>query len=74
MAFRIEIEPQALDDVDSIIDYIQQNSSLAVVEKWFNGIMKSVRSLSEMPARCAIARRRKSLAGKCGSCYMAGEA
>ena len=37
MAFSVEIAPQAFDDLDSISDYIQGDSSFAVAERWFNG-------------------------------------
>lgn len=55
MAFRVEIAPQALDDLDAIADYIKARSSFAVAEKWFNGIFDEIASLREMPARCPVA-------------------
>jgi plasmid stabilization system protein ParE len=55
MAFRVEITPQAFDDLDSIADYIREHSSFAVAEKWFNGIIDDIASLKDMPARCPVA-------------------
>lgn len=55
MAFRVEIAPQAFDDLDSIAGYIREHSSFAVAEKWFNSIIDDIASLKEMPARCPVA-------------------
>ena len=55
MAFSVEIAPQAFDDLDSIAGFIQANSSFAVAERWFNGIVRDIGSLREMPARCPVA-------------------
>lgn len=55
MAFRVEIAPQAFDDLDSIATYIRDHSTFAVAEKWFNGIIDDIASLKEMPARCRVA-------------------
>ncbi len=55
MAFRVEIAPQAFDDLDSIADYIREYSSFSVAEKWFNGIIDDIASLREMPAKCPVA-------------------
>lgn len=55
MAFRVEITPQALADLDSIAEYIAAKGSFAVAERWFNGIMDEIRALSQNSARCAHA-------------------
>ena len=55
MGFRVEIEPQAFDDIDSIANYITTRGSFAAAEKWFNGIMDAIAALNEMPSRCAVA-------------------
>ena len=55
MAFRVEISPQAFDDLDAIATFLTRKSSLAVSDKWFNGIIDDIRSLCEKPARCARA-------------------
>jgi plasmid stabilization system protein ParE len=61
MAFRVEIEPQAFEDLDSIALYIKTKSSLAIAERWFNAIIDSMRSLQEMPSRCPIAPESEDL-------------
>ena len=61
MAFRIEIQPQAFEDLDSITGYIKSKSNLVVAEKWFNGIIADIASLRELPARCAVAPESKDL-------------
>lgn len=55
MAFRVEITPQAFDDLDRIASYIRENSSFVAAEKWFNGIIDDIASLKEMPGRCPVA-------------------
>lgn len=37
MAFRVEIEPQAFEDLDKMADWIKAGSSFETAEKWFNG-------------------------------------
>ena len=61
MAFRVEIEPQAFDDLNSIADYIKASSSFAVAETWFNGVIDDIASLKEMPARCSVAPESEDL-------------
>ena len=61
MAFRVEIEPQAFDDLNSIADYIKASSSFAVAETWFNAVIDDIASLKEMPARCPVAPESEDL-------------
>ena len=61
MAFRVEIEPQAFDDLDSIAEFIRANGSFAIAEKWFNGVIEDIASLDEMPARCPVAPESEEL-------------
>ena len=55
MDFRVEIQPQALDDLDTIGEHIKTRSSFTTSEKWFNSIMDAIATLKEMPERCIIA-------------------
>ena len=55
MAFHVDVQPQAFDDLDLIAEYIKKRSSFATAEKWFNGIMDQIATLEEMPERCPIA-------------------
>ncbi|MCX6591686.1 MAG: type II toxin-antitoxin system RelE/ParE family toxin [Acidobacteria bacterium] len=55
MAFRVELAPQAVDDLDEITAYIAGQSSFAVAERWFNSIIKSISALSRMASRCPLA-------------------
>jgi plasmid stabilization system protein ParE len=61
MAFRVEIAPQAFDDLDSIADYIKERSSFAVAERWFNSFIDDIDSLKNMPARCPVAPESEEL-------------
>jgi plasmid stabilization system protein ParE len=42
MAFRVEISPQALSDLDEIAGYIKQQASFEQAEEWFNGIIAAI--------------------------------
>ena len=55
MAFHVDVQPQAFDDLDLIVEYIKERSSFAIAEKWVNGIMDRMATLEEMPERCPIA-------------------
>ncbi len=61
MAFRVEIAPRALNDLDEIADYIKRNGSFRQAEDWFNGIIDVIRTLEDMPARCPIADESEDL-------------
>ena len=61
MAFHVEIEPQVLDDLESIAAFIQKNSSFAVAEKWFNRAMADIYSLKKLPGRCPVALESEEL-------------
>lgn len=61
MAFRVEVEPQAFEDLDAIAAYIKERGSFEVGERWFRGIMRAIRSLQEMPTRCPVAPESREL-------------
>jgi plasmid stabilization system protein ParE len=55
MAFRVEISPQAFEDLDSISAYIRHRGSFESAERWFNGIMAAIKTLCDAPQRCPLA-------------------
>lgn len=55
MAFRVEISPEALGNLDEIAVHIQQHGGFESAERWFNGMLVAIRSLGEMPGRCPLA-------------------
>src|SRR5260221_11011032 len=61
MAFRVEISPEALANLDAIAVHIQQNGSFESAERWFNGVVVAIRSLGEMPGRCPLAEESDDL-------------
>lgn len=61
MAFRVEIEPQAFDDLDQMADWIKAGSSFEIAQKWFNGMIAAIATLREMPARCSLAPEAEEL-------------
>ena len=61
MAFRVEIQPQAFADLDSMAVYIKDRSSFATTERWFNAIIKDIASVKEMPQPCSVAAESEDL-------------
>lgn len=61
MAFRVEIEPRALADLDAIAEDIQERGSFESAERWFNGILDAVRHLGDFPLACPVAEESEEL-------------
>ena len=61
MAFSVEIQPQAFDDIDELASAIRRGSSFEIAQRWFNGLMVAIASLQEMPERCALAPEAEEL-------------
>lgn len=61
MAFRVEVAPQALDDLDGISDHLTLAAGFAVAQRWFNGMMDAIRTLEQFPARCPVAPESRAL-------------
>ncbi len=61
MAFRVEVSPQAFEDLDLIAQYIRKRGSFESAERWFNGIIDAIRSLEQSPRRCPEADESKDL-------------
>lgn len=61
MAFRVEVAPQAFDDLNAMLEHIKVQGNLETAEKWFRSVMRSIRSLEEMPGRCPIAEESAEL-------------
>lgn len=55
MAFRVEVSPEALENLDAIASYIKQRGSFESAERWLNSIIEAIATLAEFPARCPIA-------------------
>jgi plasmid stabilization system protein ParE len=55
MAFRVEISPRAMSDLDEIARYIMQQGRFDQAEEWFNGIIAAIRTLEDLPSRCPVA-------------------
>jgi plasmid stabilization system protein ParE len=61
MAFRVEISPQAFDDLDIISAYIRQRGSFESAERWFNGVLAAIKTLCDAPRRCPLAEESRQL-------------
>lgn len=55
MAYSVKLSPQARRDVQETADFLRDNAGIERAQKWKNGILSAIESLSEMPSRCAIA-------------------
>jgi plasmid stabilization system protein ParE len=53
MAFRVDIIPSALADLDSIYLEIKRDSPLNA-DHWFRGAVDAIYSLETIPARCPV--------------------
>jgi plasmid stabilization system protein ParE len=54
MAYRVEIAPLALGNLDAAYVFIKKESRERAAQ-WLSGIMEAILSLEKMPARCPIA-------------------
>ncbi len=54
MAYRVELTPQAVSDLDSALQYLVE-AAPERAERWFAGMMDAVYSLEQMPERCHLA-------------------
>jgi len=55
MAFRVELSPEVLADLDAIASHIREQGSFESAGKWFNGMIDAITSLRDMPERCPLA-------------------
>jgi len=68
MAFRVEISPEAFENLDTIAADIQERGSFESAERWFNGIVAAIRSLQDLPRRCPLAEESTALEAEVHFC------
>jgi len=73
MAFRVEIEPQAFEDLDEIADWIKAGSSFETAERWFNGMIAAIATLREMPPVVRSLLKRRNSATMFVFSFMGGD-
>jgi plasmid stabilization system protein ParE len=56
MTHRIEISSIAEAEADKAFLWISQITSPERASRWYEGLLKAIESLSEMPKRCSLAR------------------
>jgi plasmid stabilization system protein ParE len=56
MSYHIEISSVAEAEVDSAFLLLSQTTSPEKARQWYEGLLKAIESLSEMPKRCPVAR------------------
>jgi plasmid stabilization system protein ParE len=54
MAYRVDLTPQAVSDIEAALQYIGQ-AAPARLNRWLLGLMDSVHLLEDMPARFPVA-------------------
>jgi plasmid stabilization system protein ParE len=53
MAYRVDLTPQAISDIEAALQYIGQAAPTRI-ERWLLGLVDSVRLLEEMPERFPV--------------------
>ncbi len=61
MAFRVEVSPQAFEDLDSIAEHIAEDGSPEGTARWLDGMIGAIRTLEQMPGRCPLAPESEDL-------------
>lgn len=59
MSYRVEISSVAEAEVDSAFLLLSQITSPEKARQWYEGLLRAIESLSEMPKRCPLARENK---------------
>lgn len=60
MAYRVDITSRAEKDIYTELDRVREQAP-EYAEKWFNGIVSSILSLSNLPHRCTVVSEAKEL-------------
>ena len=61
MAVRVDVAQRAAAELEAIAEFIADQSSPEQAEKWFNGVIATIESLADFPARCPIALESSTL-------------
>ena len=56
MDCRVEVEPEAIVEIDRILSWLIQEASERVAANWYAGLVQSLSSLRRHPGRCPVAR------------------
>ena len=59
MSYRVEISSVAEAEADSAFLLLSQITSPEKARQWYEGLLRAIESLSEMPKRCPLARENK---------------
>ncbi|MBD1905434.1 type II toxin-antitoxin system RelE/ParE family toxin [Funiculus sociatus GB2-A5] len=59
MSYRIEISSVAEAEADSAFLLLSQITSPEKARQWYEGFLRAIESLSQMPKRCPLARENK---------------
>lgn len=59
--FEVVLTPKAESDLQQSVDWWGQHHSLNEAERWYNGILATIESLSNLPHRCPLVRNTKCL-------------
>ncbi|MGK7929366.1 MAG: type II toxin-antitoxin system RelE/ParE family toxin [Spirulina sp.] len=56
MNYRVEISSVAEAEADSAFLWISQATDIQTANRWDEGLLQAITSLSKMPKRCSLAR------------------
>jgi plasmid stabilization system protein ParE len=59
MKYRIETSSVAEAEADRAFLRLSQVTSLVEASQWYSGLLQAIKSLSQMPKRCSLARENK---------------
>jgi plasmid stabilization system protein ParE len=54
MKYQLVIQPSAQSEMEGAYEWIAKSAPLTAV-RWYNGLLKSIKSLVDNPERCALA-------------------
>lgn len=54
MTYRVEIDPQAVTEIETAFLWLRERAPAEAVE-WFNSVHQAIASLQELPERCPLA-------------------
>ena len=60
MSYYVEVSSTAEAEADSTFLRLSQVTSPEKARQWYEGLLKAIESLSEMPKRCPLARENES--------------
>jgi plasmid stabilization system protein ParE len=61
MAFRVEVTPEAKQDANTLLEWLNSQYAGDAGLRWFRGLNEAIESLSTLPKRCRLAPENASV-------------